>query len=402
MATPRLTELAIQKARPPAKGQIELWDGALPGLGLRISAGGTKAWVLVYRMHGRPRRFTFGRWPMLGLINARKAARKALGVVEAGMDPAAIRAENRERNERDTFEAVVSHFIERYAKPKNRSWRETERLLQRELVPLWRRRPIATISRRDVIEALDAIVDRGAPVIACRTLAAVRKLFNWSLERGIIEATPVTGIGAPASVESRDRVLDDEELAAVWRACDGLRWPFGPMFKLLILTGQRRDEVASMLWRDLDFERRIWTLPREVTKSDRAHIVPLSPLALDLLSSLPRLGEGYVFPSRRQASDQPASGFSHAKARLDRLSGVKGWRLHDLRRTVASGMARLGVLPHVIERVLNHVTGSLGGVAGVYNRFGYEPEMRRALDAWGQHVEGLLWSAPAKVVRIHA
>lgn len=389
MAARRLTELSVQKAKAPAKGQEEVWDGTVPGLGLRISAGGAKAWVLVYRIHGRARRFTIGRWPVISLADARKAARQALRLVDLGRDPAEMRAASRERNQRDTFAAVVAEFIERYARPKNRSRRETERLLRRELVSQWGRRPVATITRRDVIEVVDGIVDRGAPVVASRTLAAVRKLFNWAVKRGILEASPVAGVDPPPRNISRDRVLDDDELAAIWRGCDEVGWPFGPMFQLLILTAQRREEVASMRWRDVDAERCNWTLPREATKSDRAHIVPLGPQAMQVLDALPRIGDGFVFPSRRQASARPASGFSHAKKRLDELSGVTGWRLHDLRRTAASGMARLAVPPHVIERVLNHVAGSLSGVAAVYNRFGYGPEMRAALDVWGRHVESV-------------
>ena len=388
MASKKLTELAVAKLRPPAAGRIEVWDASLPAFGLRVTDRGTKSFVLMYRIDGRLRRLTLGRYPAVGLVAAREAAREALRQVDLGRDPAdAPPAVGQRRAE--TLTAVVDQFIERHAR-KTRSWREVKRVFDADLLPQLGRRPIDAITRRDIIEALDRVVDRGSPYMANRLLAHTRKLFNWCLERGIVETSPVANLKAPGRETARDRTLSAGELAAVWRSWERLGWPFGPLFQLLLLTAQRENEVAAMRWCDVDLERALWTLPRQATKADRLHEVPLSRPALALLASLPRVGEaGYVFPSRNRG-DRPVSGFSKAKARCDRLSGVAGWRLHDLRRTAASGMARQGVAPHVIEKVLNHSTGAISGVAAVYNRHGYEPEKRQALDIWAGHLDELL------------
>lgn len=387
MAT-RLTEISVRKALPPETGQVEYWDATIPGFGLRVSTAGTKSWVLLYRHAGRPRRLTLGRYPTLGLPEARAAAREALRMLEHGRDPATVKAEQARRDQQDTFDAVVGQFIEKYAKPKNRSWAETDRLLRRELASQWGRRPIGSITRRDLNEALDAIVERGSPVVANRTLAAARKLFAWAVEREIIRVSPAAGLQAPARVESRDRVLADVELLVLWRCWES--WPFGPLFRLLLLTGQREGEVARMRWSDLDLGgQALWVLPRETTKAGRQHVVPLPDPVRDLLRDLPRVdGSKLVFPSQ-WGGDRPVSGFSKAKARTDKLSGVTDWRLHDLRRTAASGMAKLGVAPHVIEKILNHSTGTISGVAAIYNRHAYLDEMRHALVLWADHVLGL-------------
>lgn len=389
-AAAKLTELTIQKTQPPATGQREIWDAAVPGFGLRVAAGGAKSFVFLYRAQGRSRRLTLGRWPALGLAEARGLAREAQRTVALGGDPAAEKS-NARHQDALLFRTVAAEFVERHAKPKNRSWRETQRLLEREVLTHWGQRPLESVTKADVVRLLDGIVDRGAPVVACRTLAAVRKLCNWAVERGLLTTSPCLGLRSPARVEARDRVLSEGEVARVWAACARLGWPFGPLFRLLLLTGQRREEVASMRWRDLDLDAATWTLPREATKSDRRHVVPLSPQALRILRAMPRVesAAGYVFPAKRSASAAPVSGFSAAKRRVDAIAGVGGWRLHDLRRTLASGLARLGTRLEVIERVLNHSSGSFAGVAGVYNRFAYLPEMRAALDAWGRHLEFL-------------
>jgi integrase len=222
--------------------------------------------------------------------------------------------------------------------------------------------------------------------MANRVLAAVRRFWNWCLEQGKAEASPVASIKAPAKESSRDRVLSEDEIRRIWSACDQMGWPFGLLIQLLLVTGQREDEVAGMRWSDIDLKSGVWTLAREMSKSDRLNQVPLPSLALQILEALPRTG-ALVFST---TGSTPVSGFSKAKARCDCLSGVEGWRFHDLRRTVASGMARLKVEPWVVEKVLNHQTGQLSGVAGVYNRWGYLDEKREALEKWAMNLGGLL------------
>lgn len=201
-----------------------------------------------------------------------------------------------------------------------------------------------------------------------------------------MDANPCAEIRAPAPHQSRDRVLSDAELASVWRACERVGYPFGSIVRLLILTAQRPSEVAGMLWSELDLTARTWSIPAAKTKSNRAQVVPLVSQAIELIRVMPRLRGDLIFPAVG-SHGRSFSGFSKAKRRIDQIAGVSGWTLHDLRRTAASGLARLGVAPHVVERILNHTTGTLGGVAGVYDRFGYLPEMRVALEQWALHVD---------------
>ncbi len=288
--------------------------------------------------------------------------------------------------------------MEKHARRKTRRWQGTQQVFDHDVLPRWGTRQIASITRRDVLDLIDTMVERGSPVMANAVLATVRKMFNWAIERDIVDASPVAGVKPPTKVEQRDRVLDDNEIRDVWSACDGLGHPFGAMFKFLLVTAQRRGEVATMRWSDVDLDNAVWTLPRERTKADRAHQVPLPPQAVSILQGLPRFDGDYIFTTR---GHRPASGFSKAKTRLDALSAVSGWRLHDLRRTAASGMARLGTPINVLAKVLNHASsGAHGGVTAIYNRYGYEVEKRQALEAWSLHLEGLILSGADIVVEI--
>lgn len=388
MPASKLSTLKIEKAAPPSSGRTELWDSQTRGLGLRVTPSGTKTWVMMYRVDGKQRRLTLGRYPDLSLADARAEATKHLTTIAKGSDPVELlEAEKRERieNRSNRLDHVSDEFIERYAKPKNRSWQETQRILNREVIPHWGKRSVSDISRRDVITLIDDISDR-APFMANRTLSAIRRFFNWCIERDVLALNPAAGVKPPATEKSRDRVLSDDDIKAFWTGCDKLGWPFGPAFKLMLVTGQRRDEVASMKWDNIDTVNALWTLSREQTKSDRRHEVPLSSLACELLRAVPCTGD-YVFTTNGRT---PISGFSKAKLELDKASKLAGWRLHDLRRTVASGMARIGVAPHVIEKVLNHSGGKISGVAAIYNRHGYADEKTRALDAWSASISTLI------------
>jgi integrase len=214
----------------------------------------------------------------------------------------------------------------------------------------------------------------------------VRKFFNWAVESDLIVTSPVDGVRAPNPETSRDRVLTDDELKAVWLAADKEGYPFGSIVKLLILTGQRRGEVTGMTWSELDIESAAWSLPRERVKNDRRHEVPLSTQAVQVLRRLPRIGEKYVFTL---SGTSPYNGFK-AKERINEAIGIAHWTMHDLRRTTASGMARLGMSLVVIEKVLNHVSGSLAGIVGVYQRHEFAEEKRAALQRWGNYIEQLV------------
>jgi integrase len=400
MPSARFSARFVASLQAPQGGRVDYWDSiiseddALPGsFGLRVFASGVKSWQIMYRIPRwdgslQQRRMSLGTYPAFGLSEAREMAREALKKVARGTDPAEDRKTARAKlAATPTVKEAARDFVEHYAKPRNRSWRETERIFERYVFPDWGERLLPSITRGDVAALLAGIASRGAPYMANRVLSAIRRFWNWCLEQGKLETSPVASVKAPSREVSRDRVLSDEEICAFWAATEDMGWPFGALFQLLLITGQREDEVAGMRWSDLDFDRSLWTLPREISKSDRLNQVPLPSLAMDILKRLPQTESTLVFSTTETT---PVSGFSKAKKRCDQLSGLTGWRLHDLRRTAASGMARLKVEPWIVEKVLNHQTGQLSGIAGVYNRWCYLNEKREALERWQRHLDRLL------------
>jgi integrase len=434
--TKALTSKRIESVgATPARQEIP--DGLLVGLYLVVQPSGAKSFAVRYRCAGQPRKLTLGAFPALNLEAAREIGRKALRAAAEGRDPATEKqaakgdakkaAAEEIRGKRDLFENVAREFIERHAMKNTResSWRETARILgfrpdpdhagkllvvepqkgkPPTVIHMWTGRKVQDITKRDVIMLLDSVRDR-APVMANRTLAAVRKLFNWCLARDVIQVSSCTLIEPPAPERSRDRILSDDELRLVWNAASVDAGPFGPLVKLLILTGQRLAEVGEMRWAELDLENKLWTLPAERVKNGERHEVPLSDDAIGIIKALPRIKttEGFVFTTRRDAA---VSGFSRAKDRLDAAIAnatadgplVEHWTFHDLRRTMASGMARLGIQLPVIEKVLNHSSGSFRGIVGVYQRHSYSDEKRKALDAWASFVESVVSSRPKENV----
>jgi integrase len=414
----KLTARSIELAKPrkDKKGQLvrtEIPDGGKPGLYLVIQPNGKKSWAVRYRRlsDGKPRKLTLDGFPSLGV--AHKQAQAALDRVADGHDPAADKIEAKDAQTRareakdDLFPNVARLFISRYAKPKNRSWRETARLIglgpedpkkpeTSELILIkggiadkWRKRRVQEIKKRDILDLLDGIVDRGAGIVANRTLAALRKLFNWSVDKDIIEASPVASVKAPAPAISRDRILNDDEIKLFWSACEKIGYPFGHIGKLLLLTGQRLNEVAGMSKSEIDPDKRLWTIPRERAKNDERHIVPLSDAVIEIIDSIKPVGpKRLLFTTTGESS---VSGFSRAKARLDaNMGSPPDWRQHDLRRTVASGMAKLRIALPVIEKVLNHHSGSFAGIVGVYQHHDFADEKREAIEKWGAHVMALI------------
>lgn len=382
-----LTELTLRQATAKDGKRIEVWDEKIPGFGVRISPTGVKTFVMMYYAAGTKRRLTIGRYPVKSLADARRDAIAVLKQVADGHDPQGNR--NAQPNQY-TFDDVITEFVRLHCARHNRvnHAHETERLLRSHFATRWGGRDIRVITRGDILQVIDAAVDAGTPSLANHTLAAIRKMFNWCVERGIVDTSPCARLSRPAPLSARDRVLNDDEVAAVWSASQDLSVPFSHIVQLLLLTAQRRGEVAGMCWNEIDWQNCTWTIPPGRTKNKRTQTVPLSPRALDVLRSTPKLHDRFVFPARGNDAATP-SGFSKMKLRLDTLSGVSAWTLHDLRRTAATHMARDGIAPHVIERILNHSSEILGGVAGIYNRFEYLPEMRVALDRWSEKLETL-------------
>lgn len=376
-----LTDKTIQ-ALKPRKGVYDVHDMHCPGLTVRVFESGLRSFALRYRYGTKQRRYGLGRYPVVSLAKAREKAIEALRQVEEGVDP------SRRRRQPDMqVEAICAAFIRQYAKPRNRNWRETERILNREFVSVHGQRDIRQIKRHDVLEIMDAALERGASYQANRILATIRKLFNWCLERGIIDATPIAGLKAPTRELSRDRVLDDGEIRRVLKASRLDAYPFRQFVPLLLATAQRRGELANMRWSELDLEARTWVIPAERAKNGKPHVVHLSDFAVSLLDEVPQFVHcDYVFTTTRRS---PVSGFSKALRWLHKHSETADWHMHDLRRTAASGMARAGVAPYVIEKVLNHVSGTISGVAAVYNRYGYDAERCAAMDKWGETLSAL-------------
>ena len=371
----KLTVKGVEAVQP-LRARQEIPDALLPGLYFIVQPSGAKSWAVRYRHAGRPRKHTLGPYPLLDLKAAREAGAKALRTAAEGRDP----AHEKLLSLSGSVEFTVARFLEQHVKRNYRPGPAAEagRLLRLYVLDRWRDRNISEITRANVRAMLGGIE---APIAANRVHSIVRKLFNWCVENDLIISSPVASIKPPYPETSRDRVLTDDELRSVWRAADEIGFPFGPIVQLLILTGQRRGEVAGMEWAELNLKNSLWTLPRERTKNDRRHEVPLSRQAVAIVEGLSRISDRYVFSLN---GTKPFNGFK-AKERL--CPEIADWTIHDLRRTAASGMARLGVSLVVIEKVLNHVSGSLAGIVGVYQRHEFADEKRAALEKWAAYVE---------------
>jgi integrase len=419
----KITKRAVDELRSKAKSEgrtLYLRDEELTGFGALSTKAGGCSYFVEYRTGGRgktQKRMTIGKHGALTPDEARKRAKEELGKVARGADVAQEKKDAREKLASATFRDLAERYLAMHAK-SGRYWAEKRvRLLSLdELKPL-QNRPIALIKRADVVAIIDKVKARSHA--SARVLFSdIRPIFAWALDRAAIEANPMAGMKGPQPLEARDRVLSDEEIKTFWKAASTEGWPFSSVFKVLLLTGQRREEVAGMRWAEVDLDAGSWTIAKERAKNGKAHTVDLHPETVRLLDPLgeaaaPRLmrnaeaEEDFVFSTTGRT---PVSGFSKTKARIDaRMQAILGdkfqpWRTHDLRRTAASGMAALGFQPHVIERVLNHLSGAQGGLVSVYQRHKYREERKRAIMAWGAHVMGLVNAAelPSKVVKLRA
>lgn len=388
MATKRLTDTGIANLSLASGTRREIWDTIVPGLAIRIGAR-RKTFVAMVRARGRVRRVTLGVHPGLGISDARTRARLLIEQGQNGIDPVEVReakARHEDDQRRNTVASAVAQYVTLYAQRRQRSWRITQRRLEMYLVETMGERPVGTITRADIVRAIDVVQARGFAIGANRTLANFKTFFRWCVERGLLERSPAELVRAPSIEVSRDRVLSDEELRAVWKATLTYAGPYGQIVRLLLLTAQRREEVAGMRWDELDLKSRAWTLRANRTKSGRLHVVPLSEAAMFGVCSVSRVGPLLFGSQADLAGDRSFSCWNQAKLRLDKASGVSDWRLHDLRRTAATGMARLGISPPVIERVLNHAVTSAGPLAAVYQRYDYAKEKREALELWASEV----------------
>lgn len=389
-----LTAKQVEHMKANPEKRIEIPAGSPRGLYLVVHPTGKKSWAFRYRWHGRPTKLTFSKsYPDMSLAAARAEAEAAIKDISRCVDPAASKIEE-EQHEPNSAEAVAKEWLTRDVRPRTRTWAEVERVVNKEILPICKNKLITEISRAEVLRLLDSIVDRGAPIAANETLSIVKRWLNWCVGRGYLDASPVANIPTPAAKKSRDRVLSEDELREVWKAAGAMGYPYGPFLGLLILTAQRRGEVAGMRWTELDLEEGLWTLSAERTKAGRIHDVPLARPAIAILKNLPRFEGPHVFTTDSGA--KAINSFSKCKVRLDAeiLRGrqrskdtrTAGYTMHDLRRTAATHMAQTGVPPHVLSAVLNHSPGSAQGVTSIYNRFRYSKERLAALDGWARYV----------------
>jgi integrase len=383
----KLTKRAID-ALPTSQSDIVYWDIGFPGFGVKVTPKGCKVFIVLYRIGGagsKLRKYTIGPYGRVTLHQARVAAQKVVTAKMEGRDPAAEKREAKRRVVADRVEDLLESYIAQRLS-QNRSAAEVSRILRREIGKAWTGKSIHDITKRDVVEVILAIEQRGAPVSANKTLKSIKTFLRWCVGRAVLDQSPAEGVPRPAKDVARDRVLDDQELAQVILAARKRGGPYAGIVELLALTGQRREEVARLSWEELDLERRIWILPKSRTKNAKQHVVHLSEQSLGVLTRADKRGL-FVFSAR---GGKFFSEFSKAKRELDQLSGMTGWRLHDLRRTCVSGMARLGVAPHVADKILNHQAGTISGVAAVYQRHEFLAERQKALDIWGAYVGNLL------------
>ncbi|QZH75359.1 MAG: site-specific integrase [Erythrobacter sp.] len=439
MATALISKRTVDDAKPGPRDQF-VWDTATAGFGLKVTPAGRKTYVFQYRIarpgeadRTHPIRYTIGRHGSLTPEQARRRAKELAALVDCGICPrerdrdAFAAADEAQREAFDNarlegelaFERIADLWLDHYEHEKERrpsSVRLAKLVVNGHLKPVLTGKPMPHIDREEIQPIIDAIPARQRAMRRA-VFAYASVLFGWAHKRGDIAANPLSGMVKPDAPKARDRVLSDFELAAVWQGASDLANPFGAFFRLLILTGQRRSEVAGIGWAELDRSTATWTIPAARAKNGVAHIVPLAPAAVAELDRLSRAEHGETDePAEKWPKTglvltttgiTPISGITKAKAALDdRIAKdceepIPGWRIHDLRRTLATGFQRLGVRYEVTEAVLNHVSGAKGGVAGIYQRHTWKDEKRTALDAWAHHVTSLATPIDAnKVVSI--
>jgi integrase len=377
----RLTKSTIDSL-PVLEKDTVYWDGGLPGFGVKVTPKGRKVFLVIYRLAGagsRLRKYTIGPYGRVTLPMAKAQAQKIFTARLDGRDPAEEKKQSRRRLVVDRVDDLVETFIREHVAKIGTNRRITG-LLRRDVIPYWGAKSIHEIKKRDVSDLISLIAQRNAHA-SHRLLKTLKTFFRWCVGRAVIDFSPVEGISSLYREVSRDRVLTDQELAAVILSARRMPPPYGRIVEFLALTGQRREEVAQLKWDELDEKTRTWTIPSSRTKNKKAHIVHLSEPAWNVIEACS--GQPYVFGT---ATGKRYQIFGRGKRAIDILCGVAGWRLHDLRRTIVSGMARLGIPPHVADKILNHQAGTISGVAAVYQRHEFLKERKEALDLWAAHV----------------
>lgn len=415
MATGKVTKRAVDAFKAGPKDQF-LWDEETPGFGLKVTPAGNKLFVLQYRMGGRGspvRRYKigdYGHWTPDGARDEAKRLRR--DYVDKGVDPLSARDERRQVSSVLAFGAYADRFLSEYMKRNRKaSYDDAEAVFRLHLRPFFKAKPLPSIGRSDLAALFDAIPGERV-ALRRKVYAILSRMFRWAVSRGDLDRSPLTGFEVPPAPNARDRVLKDAELRLAWLAADKIGYPFGPLYRLLMGTGQRREEVSGLDWKELNRAAVEWHLPASRSKNGIAGIVHLSS---PMVAELDRIAGGDKWPRRglvfTTTGESAVSGYSRGKARLDKQMldlarkeaeqanedpahvEIEPWRVHDLRRTLATGLQRLGIRFEVTEAILNHVSGSKSGVAGVYQRHDWRDEKRDALNAWAAHVERVIAGA---------
>jgi integrase len=399
-ANMKLDAKVVRLELPAGKVDLIHFDDDLPGFGIRLRGGDRvrRTWIAQYRAHGRTRRMKIGAAEKLTADEARKAARKILAKVELGQDPQGEKAAARLK-EAHTLRSVVDGFLKaQESKLRPESYRVTKLYLTgRPYFGSLHTMAVTAITLADVAARISAIERNNGTVTAGRARSALSTMFRWAMGEGLMgphPINPVIGTNKPKDSTPRDRVLSNTELAAIWNACEDD--DYGRIVRLLALTGCRREEIGGMLWSEIDLDKATLSLPKERVKNNCAHVVPLTPLALKIIKAVPRrVARDHLFGDR---SPVGFTRWAKFKEQLDTRGSVTNWTVHDIRRTVATGMADIGVQPHIIEAALNHRSGHRRGVAGVYNRSPYERDVKTALALWADHIQSITSGGERKIV----
>jgi integrase len=400
--------LAALKVEDGRKDRL-LFDSECRGLGVRVTAKGTRSFIAQWTdpVTRRKVREPIGVWGNITIDRAREAAQILLGDVAKRIDPRAERQRQEAERERAelalTFRTLIDEWAALHLAQRRERYRAEAVRAIRHAFPDLLKRPAARITKTDAVKALDKLVKAGKAAMAGRTLAYARAAFRWAEKRGEVPGNPFQGLPISAGANARERVLTDEELAEVWEAAGTLGYPWGPFFRLAMLTLQRREEVAGMCWSEINLEKRIWTLPGSRMKNGKPHDVHLPEAACAVLQYVPRI-EGCDFVLSTTGKT-PVSGFSKAKAALDaaiiktraeaaakangNAAPLTEWRTHDLRRSGVSTLARLGFDSIIVDKILAHQPAKLLGVAAIYQRHDFARERAAALDTWAAHVLGI-------------
>jgi integrase len=377
----------------PQRSRVEYSDTLVPGLAVRVTPNGAKTYAVRYRnKHNRQRRFTIGDAAVVTLAQARDRARDELYAAGKGDDPAATRAKDRNA---DTFGQLAELYIERWAKVRKRSWKADDAVLRNKILPKWRSRALAEITRADILDLVEGIADAGAPILANRVVALLSRMFGFALDRGLITASPAVRIPRPGKEQPRDRVLNEDELRTAWTDFGKLDSTMAAFYKLRLLTLQRGGEVASMRWQDLDLKGGWWTIPATHAKNKLAHRVPLNASALTIIEALQPPADEKQPKGARFAYVMTGARGKRQQAEAAATFTVDDFVGHDLRRTAASFMASGGVQRLTIKKLLNHVERD---ITAVYDRHSYDPEKRTAVNWWDTKLTAILANKSASVL----